>query len=88
MQGSIEKSYAHMERLPEDMTEKSFVEVDMKYQASELLKPINLDDMKVEEHENLDDNIYKDNVSQFLIFLKQRQKSLLVDQVLIFLFYF
>ena len=88
MQGSIEKSYAHMERLSEDMTEKSFVEVDMKYQASELLKPINLDDMKVEEHENLDDNIYKDNVSQFLIFLKQRQKSLLVDQVLIFLFYF
>ena len=63
----MKKCYVHLERLPKHMIKKSFVKVNMKYEnpCQEALK---FDEIKIEEHEDLDDNIYKDNVSHSLIF--------------------
>lgn len=63
MKGVIKKCYIHIERLPEHMINKSVVRVDKQYEIS-LKETLKLDDIKIEEHDNLNDNIYKDNVSE------------------------
>ena len=48
----MEKCYVHLERLPENVNKKCFGKVDLK------------NEIKVEEHDDLNDQIYNDNVSQ------------------------
>ena len=50
----------HLERLPKHMIKNCFVKVNIKYE-----KTLKFDEIKIEKHEDLDDNIYKDNVSFF-----------------------
>ena len=71
MQGIIKKCYVHLERLPEHMIKKCSVKIDMKYLSSseETLK---LDEIKIEEFEDLDGNIYNDNVSLFCLWLLKK----------------
>ena len=58
----MKKCYVHLERLPEDMIKSSFEKVDMKYETSLH------DEIKIEAHEDLNDKIYKDDVSHSLLF--------------------
>ena len=67
MQGIIKKCYVHLERLPQHMVKKCFVKFDVKYEISSQEK-LEFDEIKIEEHENLDDNIYKGNVSHSLFY--------------------
>ena len=62
MQEVLKKFYVHIERLPEHMINKSFAKVDKKYETSSKRK-LDFDQIKIEEHDDLSDNIYKDNVS-------------------------
>ena len=66
----MNKCYVHLERLPKHMIKSSFVKVDMKYEFSshEALK---FDEIKIEEHEDLNDRIYKDDVSHALLFFSK-----------------
>ena len=66
MQGIITKCYVLLERLPELKIKKCSIKVDMKYlfSSQETLK---VDEIKIEEHKDLDGNIYKDNVSLFYL---------------------
>ena len=68
MQRIMNKCYVHLERLPEHVIKKCSVKIDMKYLSSseETLK---LDEIKIEEFEDLDGNIYNDNVSLFCLWL-------------------
>ena len=68
MQGIIKKCYVHLERLPEHMIKKCSIKIDMKYlfSSEETLK---LDEIKIEEHEDLDGDIYNDIVSLFCLFV-------------------
>ena len=68
MQGIIKKCYVHLERLPEPVIRKCSIKIDMKYlfSSEETLK---LDEIKIEEHEDLDGDIYNDNVSLFCLWL-------------------
>ena len=54
----MKKRYAHLEGLPENIKKKCFGKVDLK------------NEIKVEEHDDLNDQIYYDDVSQsvFLLF--------------------
>ena len=63
----MKKCYVHLQRLSEDMIKSSFEKVDMNYEFSshEALK---FDEIKIEEHEDLNDKIYKDDVSHSLLF--------------------
>ena len=63
----MKKCYVHLERLPQHMIKTSFEKVDMNYEFSshEALK---FDEIKIEEHEDLNDKIYKDDVSNSLLF--------------------
>ena len=67
-QGIIKKCYVHLERLPDHMIKKCSIKVDMKYLFSSQEK-LEFDEIKVEEHDDLDGDIYKDNVSQFCLWL-------------------
>ena len=62
----MKKCYVHLERLPEHMIKSSYEKVDIKYEFSshEALK---FDEIKIEEHDDLNDKIYKDDVSHSLI---------------------
>ena len=53
----MKKFYASLERLPENEIKNCFGKVDLK------------NEIKVEEHDDLNDNIYNDNVSQYLFIL-------------------
>ena len=66
MQGIDNKCYVHLERLPEHIITKSSVKADMKYffSSEETLK---VDEIEIEEHEDLDGDIYNDNVSLFCL---------------------
>ena len=54
----MKKCYVHLERLPESAIKKSFVKTDL------------MNEIKVEEHDDLNGQIYNDDVSQsvFLLF--------------------
>ena len=54
----MKKCNVHLERLPENIIKKCFGKVDLK------------NEIKVEEHDDLNDQIYYDDVSQsvFLLF--------------------
>ena len=68
MQEIIKKCYVHLERLPKHMINKCSIKVDMKYLFSSQEK-LEFDEIKVEEHDDLDGDIYKDNVSLFWLWL-------------------
>ena len=68
MQEIIKKCYVHLERLPKHMINKCSIKVDMKYLFSSQEK-LEFDEIKVEEHDDLDGDIYKDNVSLFYLWL-------------------
>ena len=62
MQGITKKCYVLLERLPELKIKKCSIKVDMKYlfSSQETLK---VDEIKIEEHKDLDGDIYNDNVN-------------------------
>ena len=62
----MKKCYVHLERLPEHMIKKSIVKVDIKCEnpSEETFKA---DEIKIEDHNDLDDYIYTNNVSHFII---------------------
>ena len=64
MQEIIKECYVHLERLPEHMIKKCSIKVDMKSQET-----LEFDEIKIEEHDDLDGDIYKDNVSLFCLWL-------------------
>ena len=64
MQGIIKECYVHLERLPEYMVKKCSIKIDMKYLFSSQ-EALNFDEIKIEEHEDLDGDIYNVNVSMF-----------------------
>ena len=68
MQGIIKECYVHLERLSEQVIKKCSVKTHMKYlfSSEETLK---LDEIKIEEHEDLDGDIYNDIVSLFCLFV-------------------
>ena len=47
----MKKCYVHLERLPENVIKKSYVKGDLK------------NEIKIEEHDDLKDQIYNDDVS-------------------------
>ena len=55
---SMNRCYVDLEKLPESEIKKYFVKADLK------------NEIKIEEHDDLNDQIYSDNVSQsvFLLF--------------------
>ena len=55
-QESMNKCYVYLEKLPENEIKKCFVKADLK------------NEIKVEEHDDLNDQIYSDNVSQSTFF--------------------
>ena len=61
----MKKCYIHLERLPQHMIKTSFEKVDMKYEFSSHEA---FDEIKIEEHDDLNDKIYNDDVSHSLIF--------------------
>ena len=64
MKGLLKKCYVLIERLPEHMIKKPFVKVDKnEFSSQEILS---YDEIKTEEHDDLNDNVYKDNVSNTL----------------------
>ena len=65
MQLILKKCYVLLERLPE---KKSFVRVNEWYGISSK-ETLNFDEIKLEEHDNLNDNIYKENVSEISFFI-------------------
>ena len=54
MQGILKECYVLIERLPEHIIKKSYVKVDIKYEDSS---------HEIEEHDDSNDNTYKNNVS-------------------------
>ena len=68
MQRILKECYVHIERLPEHMVKKSFVKVDIKYETSSE-ETLDYDEIKIEEHDDLNDNIYEDNVSHSFDFI-------------------
>ena len=52
------------------MIKKCSIKVDMKYLSSSQ-ETLKLDEMKIEEHEDLEGDIYKDNVCLFCLWLKK-----------------
>ena len=66
--GRMKKCYVHLERLPKHMNKKCFVKFDIKNEISSQ-ETLEFDEIKIEEHEDLDDNIYKENVSHSLFYL-------------------
>ena len=63
----MKKCYIHLERLPQHMIKTSFEKVDMKYEFSSH-EAFKFDEIKIEEHEDLNDKIYKDDVSNSVLF--------------------
>ena len=61
----MKKCYVLLERLSEHMIKSSFKKVDMKYEFS---SNEGFDEIKIEEHDDLNDKIYKDDVRHYLIF--------------------
>ena len=61
----MNKCYVHLERLPKNMIKSSFVKVDMKYEFSSHEA---FDEIKIEEHDDLNAKIYKEDVRHYLIF--------------------
>ena len=61
----MKKCYVHLERLPKHVIKNLFVKDNMK-KESPCQETVTLDDIKIEEHKDLNDNIYKDNVSHSL----------------------
>ena len=59
------KCYVLLERLPKHMIKNPSVKVNMDYEIP-CQKTMNFNEIKIEEHDDLDDSIYKDNVSHFL----------------------
>ena len=49
------------------MIKKSFVGVDKQYEIS-FKETLKFDEIKIEEHDDLNDNIYKENVSKIYFF--------------------
>ena len=63
----MKKCYVHLERLPEHIIKNSFVKVGVNFESSSQ-ETLMLDEIKTEEHTDLDDNIYNDKVSHSFIF--------------------
>ena len=63
----MKKCYVHLERLPEHIIKNSFVKVHVNFESSSQ-ETLMLDEIKTEEHTDLDDNIYNDKVSHSFIF--------------------
>ena len=67
MHGISKECYVLIERLPKHMIKKSFVGVDKQYEIS-FKETLKFDEIKIEEHDDLNDNIYKENVSKIYFF--------------------
>ena len=63
----MKECYVLIERLPEHIIKKSFVRVDELYEISSK-ETLKFDEIKIEEHDDLNDNIYKENVSKISFF--------------------
>ena len=61
----MKKCYVLLQRLSEDMVKSSFKKVDMKYEFSSHEA---FDEIKIEEHDDLNAKIYKEDVRHYLIF--------------------
>ena len=55
----MKKCYVHLERLPDHVIKEYLEKYDLKYE------------IKIEEHNDLNDDIYRDKVSQSLITILQ-----------------
>ena len=70
----MKKCYADLERLPENVIKKCFGKVDLK------------NEIKIEEHDDLSDQIYSDDVCQFVFLLfdtlKPGKSELFFDGIL------
>ena len=66
-ESTVKECYIHLERLPQYMNKKSFVKVDVKHEISSEENKFN--EIKIEKHDDLNDNIYKNEVSISLIFI-------------------
>ena len=77
MKGVLKECYVLIERLPEQMIKKSFVKVDELYGISSK-ETLKYDEIKIEDHDDLNDNIYKDNVSEvsFCINIDKRRHEI------------
>ena len=66
----MKKCYVHLQRLPEHIIKNSYVKIDMECQNSSQ-ETIEFNEIEVKEHENLNDNFYRDNVIFiFILMLK------------------
>ena len=57
----MKKCYVHLQRLPEHIIKSSYVKIDMECQNSSQ-ETIKFNEIEIKEHENLNDNFYRDNV--------------------------
>ena len=66
----MKKCYVHLQRLPEHIIKNSYVKIDMECQNSSQ-ETIKFNEIEIKEHENLNDNFYRDNVIFiFILMLK------------------
>ena len=64
-QGISKKCYVHIERLPQHMIKNTSVKVEIKKEISSQ-EMLNYDEIKTENHDDLNDAVYKETVSLIL----------------------
>ena len=67
MQGILKECYVLIERLPQHLIKTSLLKVGKQYEISSK-ETLKFNEIIKEEHDNLNDNIYKDNVSEVFFF--------------------